>query len=59
VTFCFDAKSTCFLINQIGLLYTTSNSLLAESAEYDDKLNDSVAIAGKRFDWMLGRLKVN
>ncbi|MCC5668500.1 cyclic nucleotide-binding domain-containing protein [Nostoc sp. CHAB 5784] len=35
---------------------------LAESAEYDDELNDSVldgvAIAGKRFDWMLGRLKV-
>ncbi|MEH2002623.1 MAG: cyclic nucleotide-binding domain-containing protein [Nostoc sp.] len=33
---------------------------LAESAEYDDELNDSVldgvAIAGKRFDWMVGRL---
>jgi bacteriocin-type transport-associated protein len=35
---------------------------LAQSAEYDDELNDSVldgvAIAAKRFDWMLGRLKV-
>ena len=36
---------------------------LTESAEYDDELNDSVldgvAIAGKRFDWMLGQLKVS
>ncbi|MDF5737192.1 MULTISPECIES: hypothetical protein [unclassified Nostoc] len=36
---------------------------LALSAEYDDELNDSVldgvAIAGKRFDWMLGRLTVS
>ncbi|MHC5939180.1 hypothetical protein [Nostoc sp.] len=36
---------------------------LAESAEYEGELNDSVldgvAIAGKRFDWMLGRLKVS
>jgi bacteriocin-type transport-associated protein len=35
---------------------------LAESAKYEDELNDSVldgvAIAGKRFDWMLGRLTV-
>ncbi|ACC85192.1 cyclic nucleotide-binding domain-containing protein [Nostoc punctiforme] len=36
---------------------------LTKSAEYEDELNDtvldSVAIAGKRFDWMLGRLKVS
>lgn len=36
---------------------------LAESAEYEDELNDSVldnvAIAGKRFNWMLGRLTVS
>lgn len=36
---------------------------LPESKEYEDELNDSVlngvAIAGKRFDWMLGRLKVS
>ncbi|MEH1770947.1 MAG: hypothetical protein ACYTXE_29770 [Nostoc sp.] len=35
----------------------------AENAEYDHELHDSVldgvAIAGKRFDWMLGRLKVS
>ena len=35
---------------------------LDEKIEYEDELNDSVldgvAIAGKRFDWMLGRLKV-
>ena len=36
---------------------------LAESVEYEDELNDSVlngvAIAGKRFDWMLGKLRVS
>jgi bacteriocin-type transport-associated protein len=36
---------------------------LNNNVEYEDELNDSVldrvAIAGKRFDWMLGRLKVS
>ncbi|MGJ5676699.1 MAG: cyclic nucleotide-binding domain-containing protein [Nostochopsis sp.] len=36
---------------------------LAENVEYEDELNDSildnVAIAGKRFDWMVGRLTVS
>ncbi|MEH1910892.1 cyclic nucleotide-binding domain-containing protein [Nostoc sp.] len=36
---------------------------LAENMEYDDELNysvlDGVAIAGKRFDWMLERLRVS
>ncbi|MEH1910891.1 MAG: hypothetical protein V7L05_15190 [Nostoc sp.] len=36
---------------------------LAENVEYDDELNysvlDGVAIAGKRFDWMLERLRVS
>jgi hypothetical protein len=31
--------------------------------DYEDELHDSIldgiAIAGKRFDWMLGRLKVS
>ena len=36
---------------------------LAESAKYDNELNnivlDGVVIAGKRFAWMLERLKVS
>lgn len=36
---------------------------LAKDVEYEDELNDSVldgvAIAGRRFDWMLGRLRVS
>ncbi|QFS52028.1 cyclic nucleotide-binding domain-containing protein [Nostoc sphaeroides] len=36
---------------------------LAKDVEYEDELNDSVldgvAIAGKRFEWMVGRLKVS
>lgn len=36
---------------------------LAKDVEYEDELNDSVldgvAIAGKRFDWMLARLRVS
>lgn len=36
---------------------------LAKDVEYEDELNDSVlddvAIAAKRFDWMLGRLRVS
>lgn len=47
----------------ILLSHRLQGLLLAESAEYDDELNHSVldggAIAGKRFDWMLGRLKVS
>jgi hypothetical protein len=36
---------------------------LAKSVEYEDELDDSlldgVAIAGKRFDWILGQLRVS
>ncbi|MBD2511522.1 cyclic nucleotide-binding domain-containing protein [Nostoc muscorum FACHB-395] len=36
---------------------------LAKDVQYEDELNDNVldrvALAGKRFDWMLGRLKVS
>jgi bacteriocin-type transport-associated protein len=36
---------------------------LAKDVEYEDELNDNVldrvALAGKRFDWMLGQLKVS
>lgn len=53
------------MLSQLGYgrrVYTQGLAL-AESAEYDDELNDNVldgvALAGKRFDWMLGRLRVS
>lgn len=41
----------------------SKGSSLAENVEYEDELNNNVldcmAFAGKRFDWMLGQLKVS
>ena len=52
------------MLSQLGYgrrVYSQGLSL-AKSAEYDDELNDSVldgvAIADKRFDWILERLRV-
>ena len=53
------------MLSQLGYcrrVYSQGLSL-AENLEYEDELNDSVldsvAIAGKRFDWMLARLRVS
>ena len=51
------------MMSQLGYGMRVYNQglALAESAEYEDELNDSlldgVALAGKRFDWMLRRLR--
>ncbi|MDF5708720.1 MAG: hypothetical protein PUP90_13920 [Nostoc sp. S4] len=52
-------------LSQLGygrLIYSQGLSL-TENAEYDDESNDSVlddvAIARKKFDWILGRLAVS
>ncbi|RCJ26659.1 cyclic nucleotide-binding protein [Nostoc sp. ATCC 43529] len=53
------------MLNQLGYgrrVYSKGLPL-AENVEYEDELNynilDSVAIAGKRFDWMLGQIRVS
>ena len=53
------------MLSQLGYgrrVYSQGLSL-AESVEYEDELNDSVldgvALAGKRFNWMLGQLTVS
>ncbi|BAB73730.1 cyclic nucleotide-binding domain-containing protein [Anabaena sp. FACHB-709] len=53
------------MVSQLGYgrrVYSRGQSL-REGLEYDDELDintlDRMAIAGKRFDWMLGRLKVS
>ncbi len=51
------------MLSQLGYgrLVYSQGLPLAENLEYEDELNDSVldgvALAGKRFDWMLGRLR--
>ncbi|MHC5610577.1 MAG: hypothetical protein ACYTXA_06045 [Nostoc sp.] len=61
---CYRAIATLLSHRLQGILSRYSQCLLlAESAEYEDKLNDSildgVAIAAKRFECMVGRLKVS
>jgi len=51
------------MLSQLGYGRRVYSQGLPLSAEYDDELNDSVldgvAIAAKRFEWMVGRLKVS